>query len=689
METVYTTVEREKEKEKRENSTPEKKEITDIPSPRMRTDYVVKPSLDEQKKIIREQETRRYEQPHKAFTFCFNGYESVVGPVKGVFGKETTMNKAREHFLLVSDRPPYVTILSVVRDSVARLPNGEGTRADICELLKDSQFIAESATDSQINTVVSGALDRLHYEKDPCVKYDTHRKLWIYLHRSRMEGEFERIHQEQAEAEKAKKAMQKPKLSAKVKTPVKDITGKSPPLARPSSSLSETSNDSLVSSNLSFEPQSPNKSPADATSTSPKGFAKVLMGGKSVITSTNPRIHPPASVLSPRVSTPSTPGASPGGMAKGMPTLLTFGVKDVTQTQNMVAASGKSPKGGIAGSFPVAISGVTVHSTTASAIPGTVVLKNTSRAATIPGQVATLTTSATTSVASSNVNPILVPGSVIQQSHPNVSVPAAVTVTTIQHAMAPTGKILSHIGGKPLKGHATQAGLRPTVVQSLGGKPFYVQAAGVGKQSRPTLHPLRMPALGKIQPGALGPLGIRLTAQGFEAIPTQHAQGATISPGLMTVSGDSGLRISQTQPMLGGKPVSLVLGTQSSSIPVSTITSQTARQSIAPTSFSATQSTTAVTTASIAFTSTQQTVLPATAGLKFALAQASQANKGLPKGAELKASTEQQKPVGISVITTAGTTDPKKSPGVGMPMSVLLSGSPHSRQSAITKSEFP
>lgn len=42
----------------------------------------------------------------------------------------------------------------------------------------------------KVNTVVSGALDRLHYEKDPCVKYDIGRKLWIYLHRSRSQEEF-------------------------------------------------------------------------------------------------------------------------------------------------------------------------------------------------------------------------------------------------------------------------------------------------------------------------------------------------------------------------------------------------------------------------------------------------------------------------------------------------------------------
>ena len=77
-----------------------------------------------------------------------------------------------------------------MRDAAARLPNGEGTRADICELLKYSQYLAAAVTDSQINQVVSGALDRLHYEKDPCVKYDTTRKMWIYLHRNRTEDEF-------------------------------------------------------------------------------------------------------------------------------------------------------------------------------------------------------------------------------------------------------------------------------------------------------------------------------------------------------------------------------------------------------------------------------------------------------------------------------------------------------------------
>ncbi|PIO26289.1 hypothetical protein AB205_0064960, partial [Aquarana catesbeiana] len=200
-------------------TTKEEEESPDssTPIPRVRTDYIVRPSSGDEKRIFQEQERHRYLQPHKAFTFRMHGFESVVGPVKGVFDKETSLNKAREHSLLRSDRPAYVTILSLVRDAAARLPNGEGTRAEICELLKDSQFLAPDVTSAQVNTVVSGALDRLHYEKDPCVKYDIGRKLWIYLHRDRSEEEFERIHQAQAAAAKAKKALQqKPKTPSKI-----------------------------------------------------------------------------------------------------------------------------------------------------------------------------------------------------------------------------------------------------------------------------------------------------------------------------------------------------------------------------------------------------------------------------------------------------------------------------------------
>lgn len=43
---------------------------------------------------------------------------------------------------------------------------------------------------TELHNAVSGALDRLHYEHDPCVKYDPKRKIWIYLHRGRKLEEF-------------------------------------------------------------------------------------------------------------------------------------------------------------------------------------------------------------------------------------------------------------------------------------------------------------------------------------------------------------------------------------------------------------------------------------------------------------------------------------------------------------------
>ncbi|XP_044295503.1 nuclear factor related to kappa-B-binding protein isoform X1 [Varanus komodoensis] len=271
------------------------------PVPRVRTDYVVRPSTMEEKRVFQEQERYRYSQPHKAFTFRMHGFESVVGPVKGVFDKETSLNKAREHSLLRSDRPAYVTILSLVRDAAARLPNGEGTRAEICELLKDSQFLAPDVTSAQVNTVVSGALDRLHYEKDPCVKYDIGRKLWIYLHRDRSEEEFERIHQAQAAAAKAKKALQqKPKPPAKIKSSSKESSVKVA-----TSGTSEPNPLSLSDSSMPptpVTPVTPTAPPLPAMPTSPPPVSVV---SKSLSSIAPEQAKPNQSIL--LVSSPAMP----------------------------------------------------------------------------------------------------------------------------------------------------------------------------------------------------------------------------------------------------------------------------------------------------------------------------------------------------------------------------------------------
>ncbi len=56
-----------------------------------------------------------------------------------------------------------MTLLCLARDAAARLSDGIGTRADILELIKQSQWIKIEGTPIETqNNIVSGALDRLH-----------------------------------------------------------------------------------------------------------------------------------------------------------------------------------------------------------------------------------------------------------------------------------------------------------------------------------------------------------------------------------------------------------------------------------------------------------------------------------------------------------------------------------------------
>ncbi|OAY85535.1 Nuclear factor [Ananas comosus] len=150
----------------------------------------ISPSTDEVRTYFRREEYLRYSIPDRAFAYtAADGRKSVVAPLRRGGGKPTS--KARDHYMLKPDRPPHVTVLCLVRDAAARLPGSIGTRADVCTLIRDSQYIVENVTDAQVNQVVSGALDRLHYERDPCVQFDSDRKLWVYLHRDREEEDFE------------------------------------------------------------------------------------------------------------------------------------------------------------------------------------------------------------------------------------------------------------------------------------------------------------------------------------------------------------------------------------------------------------------------------------------------------------------------------------------------------------------
>ena len=152
----------------------------------IKNQVTVNPRTDEEIDFYRKQEAIRYKYPHLSWIYYnLDGSQHyIVGPVLKR-PPPSGVSKPRDHAMLKRDRPGYITILCLARDAASKLENFVGTRADICELIKDSSYINEKITDNQINTIVSGALDRLHYEKDPSVKYDVQKKLWIYLHGNR------------------------------------------------------------------------------------------------------------------------------------------------------------------------------------------------------------------------------------------------------------------------------------------------------------------------------------------------------------------------------------------------------------------------------------------------------------------------------------------------------------------------
>lgn len=153
----------------------------------------ISPSCDEIRAYFRREETLRYSMPKRAFYYtALDGKKSAVAPLKRCSGKPTV--RGREHFMLKEDRPASFTILCLVRDAASRLPGSIGTRADVCILVRDSQFLVEDIDDeSQFIRAVSGGLDRLHFEDDPCVRFDKEKQLWFYLHGEKQEEDFDHV----------------------------------------------------------------------------------------------------------------------------------------------------------------------------------------------------------------------------------------------------------------------------------------------------------------------------------------------------------------------------------------------------------------------------------------------------------------------------------------------------------------
>lgn len=159
--------------------------LPSLPSPsRCQTTWVMRPERTEEIATFRAQEKQRYDNPILPFTYRLHGYESTVGPVHGAY---QTFSKGSH--LLVADRPPCVTLLSLVRDAVARLPNGEGSKTHIYEMLKASQYIVPG---SSLPVAVNNVLERLQADGDRPVFFDARRKIYIYAHRSKSELELRR-----------------------------------------------------------------------------------------------------------------------------------------------------------------------------------------------------------------------------------------------------------------------------------------------------------------------------------------------------------------------------------------------------------------------------------------------------------------------------------------------------------------
>lgn len=165
--------------------TPAEDGLERISPPRSPTTWAVRTERADEVASFRAQEKQRYENPQSPYTYRLHGYESVVGPVTGVYAQ----GLSKGGNLLAADRPPCVTLTSLVRDAIARLPNGEGTKFHVCDLLKASQYMIPSTT---LPVVVNSIVERLQRDVDKCVQFDQRRKLLIYTHRGKSEADFKK-----------------------------------------------------------------------------------------------------------------------------------------------------------------------------------------------------------------------------------------------------------------------------------------------------------------------------------------------------------------------------------------------------------------------------------------------------------------------------------------------------------------
>ncbi|XP_011094775.1 uncharacterized protein LOC105174384 [Sesamum indicum] len=147
-------------------------------------------SCKEIRAYFHREEAIRYMIPDSGFLYTsLDGKKSAVAPLRKNHSNKA-FAKSRGHYIFKANRPPQFSLLSLVRDAATRLPGGMGTRADICDLIRDSQYVIENISEKTVKQIVSGALDRLHCEVDPSVAYIGKWGLWLYLHQDREDEDF-------------------------------------------------------------------------------------------------------------------------------------------------------------------------------------------------------------------------------------------------------------------------------------------------------------------------------------------------------------------------------------------------------------------------------------------------------------------------------------------------------------------
>ncbi|XP_041981086.1 nuclear factor related to kappa-B-binding protein isoform X2 [Aricia agestis] len=161
------------------------------PPSRHPTNWVVRQPTNAEIAEFRAQERRRFSTPSKPFTYVLFGYRSSVGAVGGARGGAAGSRASGAGAALVSpQRPRAVAFVPLLRDAVARLPNGEGTTRHVVTLLKMSQWIVP-CSEQVLTTAVTNVLEKLAaVKRDPFVKYDQRTSIWTYLHRHKSEEDW-------------------------------------------------------------------------------------------------------------------------------------------------------------------------------------------------------------------------------------------------------------------------------------------------------------------------------------------------------------------------------------------------------------------------------------------------------------------------------------------------------------------